>query len=497
MNLKPDGVIDTDAGVTQMLNSKILKNTLVLGILATAGWAVGQGACEETPSEILRTSGSGPCSLCGGWLLPGNVEPSRDAAFTIHSDLPERFLTEGVLYATTPVLPPFDLNNGQPLSEEMRTQVNRGYEGITDDFEVFIFHISAPGDGSAPRRMTVYAKNNGEEAVTINPRQVLITDGLVGNVHEMESNLGRRVLDEEWDTPISTVTIQPGEGAVVAYSKVFPSFAGGNDASANVNCFGIVRAEVIGENPNLDVYTVGIVGQPNNTSNITPFTEALLDQGAQSGETSLNLATTPGGCDLRRVVGVFPSFAWRSEQMTLDAKALQSEFGATGRVLFSMALPEIQTGPCPEARQTREMLLHPPYVRNDTIGNYMTEYILHFRLINRDEEPKKIDLRFGKGDADVGLAWQLVTSNNPITDDELRATPATTKWAGPNQSSIFTSFFGEQAGVALRPCQGKYVAIRFMILGNASLPFTLETQVTTPDPDELADLDTGNLIMIQ
>lgn len=480
-----------------MLNSTILKNSLLIGILAMTAPAMGQRACDEIPSDIAQTSGFGPCSACGGWLLPGNIEPNSDTAFTIHSDLPERFLTEGVLYATTPVLPPFDLNNGEPLSEEMRTQVNRGFNGITDDFEVFIFHISAPGDGSAPRRMTVYAKNNGDSPVTISPRQVLITDGVVGNVHEMESNLGRRVLEEEWDTPVPTTTIEPGEGAVLAYSKVFPSFAGGNDASANVNCFGIVRAEVTGENPNLDVYTVGIVGEPNNFSNITPFTESLLEQGARSGETSMNLETEPTGCQLRRVVGVFPSFTWRSETMTLDAMQLQSDFGQIGRALFSMALPNIQTGPCPEASQTQEMLLHPPYVRDETIGNYMTEYILHFRLINRDEDPKKIDLRFGKGDADIGLAWQMVTSNNPVTDEQLRAAPAVTKWAGPNQDSVFTSFFGEKEGLALRPCEGKYVGIRFMILGNASLPFTLETRVTIPDPDELADLDTGSLILIQ
>lgn len=138
-----------------MTATRLFGLILTLVFFLLHGMTPAQGACSETPSDLVQTSGFGPCSRCGGWLLPGSVGPSTDSVYTIHSDLPERFLTEGVLYATTPVLPPFDLNNGQPLSEAMRTQVNQGFTTIDDDFEVFVFHISAPGDGSSPRRVTV------------------------------------------------------------------------------------------------------------------------------------------------------------------------------------------------------------------------------------------------------------------------------------------------------------------------------------------------------
>jgi len=414
------------------------------------------------------------------------VEPHPTQRWTIQSDLPERFLTPGVLYATTPILPPFNLNDGTPLTETQRTQVNNGFTTIDDDFDIFWFHISAPGDGSQPRRVVAYARNDGDEPVTLRPKQIIITDGLIGNVHEMESNLGRRYLEDDWDTPYSELTIPPGQGRVFAYSKQFSLIGPGADRSQNINSFGQVRAEVESEAaPELSVFVVGIPANAN-IATLTEQTEPYLAAGAQSGETAINLAAPPPGCALSRASGVFESFVWRNDPITIDAGAIPAQ-----GYNFSMALPEIQGRGCPDAVQTGPIALHPIASRSDTVGNYMIEYRVSVRLVNRSSTMgQRVDLRFGKGDADVGLAWQIATGAETPSDDVVDARPVRTAWAGPNQSTTSRSFFEQDGGegILLKPCEEQVVSVRFLVLGNASLPFNFSL-VSEAEEIEVANVD--------
>src|ERR1051325_5631925 len=80
--------------------------------------------CGESPTALTPLGSPSGCNLCLNTLLPGAMEPAAATAYYIESDLPERFCSTGVLYATIPVLPP-DSNNNPPLN--MRTQVASGY----------------------------------------------------------------------------------------------------------------------------------------------------------------------------------------------------------------------------------------------------------------------------------------------------------------------------------------------------------------------------------
>lgn len=440
----------------------------------TARSVASQICVPQQTAFVDMTPNSPQCTQCKFTLLPGAAEPSPVTRYSIHSDLPEVLLTNGVAYSTTPKLVPFKLHDGTPVKDEMLVQHNRGFETIDGDFEVFIFHIARPGDGSQPRRMVVYAKNTGEAPVNVEGRQIMITDGIIGTVHEMESNLGRRVLAEEWDRPVGEVTIAPGEGKVVAYSKIFSTLKNDADNSANINCFGQVRADVEsakeGVKPSLDVYIISIPG--TDAAKNDELAASLLTTGAQSGETYIDLNTEPTGCQLRRTCGVFESFVWRNKPVVLDA----SKLAADGR-RFQMAVPEIQSTDCPDAKQTVPLVLHQRTNRPDTVGNYMIEYRVQFHLVNSDPvSPKTFDFVFGKEDADIGLAWQVAMGDDAIPSDEtVDRQPVRTGWAGPKQKEMMQrSFLTEDGGtITLAPCEERYVAARFMILGNSSLPFQI------------------------
>jgi hypothetical protein len=432
----------------------------------------GAEPCQDPIPAPPLVNASGACSRCGGRLLAGAIEPSPASRYYIHSDLPEVLRTTGVLYTTAPVIPESPTG---PIPLNLRTQVNNGFTTLDDDFEFFLFHISSPGDGSQVRRMTIYVRNDGTGPVTIFPRQIMITDGVIGDVHEMESNLGRRVLDEDWDTPIASVTLQPGEGNVIAYSKQFPGFPNGPDRSANVNCFARIHASVtnadgVNHPTNLTAYVVAI--NAANISQNRSRAEALLTTGAESGD-SVSLLVPPGGCALSRACGVVETFVWRSEVVDIDIASLPA-----GGYQFQMGLPRVQTGPCPSLRQTRDMVLHPGYAPPDTVGNYMTDYRVHFRLVNRDPSaPRAFDVRFGKTDADVGLAWKAAVSRDGLSDGELDAIPAQTGWAGPRQATLSRSFLPERGTqTTIMPCDSKRFDLRFIVLGNASLPFNLSVE---------------------
>jgi hypothetical protein len=446
-----------------------LHNSLLAGLLLTAG-----SVAAAPFSDLVPLQSEAECSRCVNYLLPGIFEPSPETVWTVHSDLPELFTSEGVLYTTRPILPAFKLNDGSDKPAAMRQQVNNGFEALDDDFELFFFHTTRVPSGSPGRRIVVFVENIGAEPTTIRPRQAITTDGLIGTVHEMENGLARRVMSHDWDTPLSSVTIPPGDGVVIAASKQFAARNNSADSSTNVNCFGIVQGFVEkGASPaKLQLSVIAIPGG-ESLGQSTVRAKELLNTGANSGEAAIDLSTPPQGCQVRRATGVFRSFRWVSHPMRLDVTALPEN-----RVAFQMALPAIQSGGCMEAQQTAPLILHPPTTRPDTVGNYHTEYLVSFELVNPSDAARTADIRFGKTDADVGLAWQAKIANAPIDEDELKGLPVQTGWAGPKQTADMPddtrSLFGDPRGTISVPARSSvHVGMRFMIVGNSSLPFQL------------------------
>jgi hypothetical protein len=432
----------------------------------------------ETPDRCVPTAtflqSLGGFGNCFGNDLPGGPEPISRSKFTIHSDLPEIFNSNGVLYTTAPILP-VSAQNPIPLS--LRTQINNGFAGIDDTFEVFIFHISQPGNGTAPRRIVVHARNDGPEPVTIRPRQVIVTQGVIGNIHEMESNLGRRWMEGNFDTRFDTVTLQPGEGGPIGYSNNFAGF--GSNIDANINCFGLLLGEVLNPTPQTNV-VVSVVAIPSGSvGGIANSTNNWLGVAATSAESQIDITTPPGPSELRRVVGVFPSFQWRSDVVTMDVAALPG-----AGTSFQMALSQIQANSCPLGRQTTPVSLHPGFAHGDTIGNYQVDYRVQLHLVNSSQtNHRAFDVEFGRSGADIGLAWRVLSGSAPLTDAQLDATPVFTEWAGPSQSDglLFDSLLEPTGGaITLPPCGEAYVSLRFTVLGNSSLPFQLRIVPATP-----------------
>lgn len=440
---------------------------------------------SSAPTPLIPLVAGGGCDKCRDTLLPGRVVPLPDTAYTIWSDLPEVFCSTGLLYATVDTLPP-DPNGNPP--EPMRRQIrDDSFTGIDGSFDVFLFHTIYGCGDPAPRRIVLYVRNEGSHSVILQPQQIIVTDGLIGTVHEMEGGLGRRAMEDDWDVMIPSVDVPSGTGAVVAWSKQFGMKEDGPDSSRSVNCFGRVRVRVdnrrgANASPNLVAYLVAIDGAPIEES--AARAEALLGQSAVSGEKHIDFTTRPSGCQVRRATGLFRSFEWRNDPMVLDADALT----ATG-VVFPMALWKYVTPGCPAARQTADLLLHPEYTRTDTIGNYMVDYRVRLRLINRNAtSPRTVDVRFGKSDADIGLAWRVATGGtstntfgasapDAAVDAAVDAQPVRTGWAGPKQAGMTRSFLESDGGpIKLAPGEVREVALRFMVLGNSSLPFDVRVE---------------------
>jgi hypothetical protein len=202
-----------------------------------------------------------------------------------------------------------------------------------------------------------------------------------------------------------------------------------------------------------------------------------VNTAAESGESAIDIATAPAGCALRRALGVADSIVWRSDVVQLDHNNIVP--GSAGET-FQMALAEIQSQGCSEGRQTEPMLLHPGFARGDNIGNYHVEYRTTFRLMNNHPTNNvTYDLDFGKTSADVGLAWQIVIDSSEPTDAAVDAAPVRTGWAGPSQANLERSFFEFDGGdVTVGPCSEQWVSIRFIVLGNASLPFQIRASST-------------------
>ncbi len=453
------------------------------GTKASAGAKASPGerlsGCVEAATPFVAMQKSKECDKCKGLLLPGRAEPISEFPYTIWSDLPEVFCSSGVLYTTWPQLP---APPSGPPPEPMRLQTSpTGWTFVDGSFQLFLWHtVYHCQPASPPKRVVIYARNDGAVPVEIAPAQILLTDGTIGTTHEMESTLGRRVLENAWDRPLETVTIAPGKGGVIGYSKRFADSADGPDQSINQNCLGMFRAEVKASEggkkgasvakgkPQLTVYVVAIDAAPPAENQARA--EALLNQGAVSGDTIIDMTTPPSGCQVRRQTGVFPSFVWRSAPVVIDAARLTPQ-----GLSFLTAAWEQATLGCLEARQTATMLLHPPYTRPDTIGNYMVDYRVTLKVVNSDPVNKRgFDVRFGKDDADIGLAWRVAVGAEAASDAEVDARPVRTGWSGPKQASPSRSFLAEDGGpIILNPCQSRVITVHFLVLGNSSLPFDI------------------------
>lgn len=462
-----------------------IRNLLFSSLLVTA--SLGWSQSLPQPTDLQPLESSQPCNQCTGTLLPGRTYHHPETRWGIISDLPESFGDYGVLYSTREVLP----DNGAP--EEMRKQRSSGgFTTINDSFDVFLFHLSKVPDLAA--RIVVYAKNNGEKPVTVQPHQVVKSEGIIGTQHDFESELGRRVLGRLWDRttasasgnypditfgnnrqrrePAPAITIPPGEGRIVAYGKQFGSAAEDNpDASRNVNCFGYARVlldEQSAGNADLEVSVIAIPAGPREQ--MQAEAEKLINTGAKTTD-EVRMEREQQGCALGRAVGVYSNFFYQNDPVVIDASKLDE-----GGTSFPMALPEIQTAGCSDARQTTDLVLRPGYTRPDTIGNYIIEYTLDFQLINPSSEPQAVDLVFSKTGADIGLSYAVAVTDGPKNEQANAFARAQVKslWAGPKQSAVQKSLL--ESPVVIQPGQQRTLHLRFLVNGNSSLPFFLGLQ---------------------
>ena len=168
---------------------------------------------------------------------------------------------------------------------------------------------------------------------------------------------------------------------------------------------------------------------------------------------------------------------------TIEPTRVDAKSG--GGVRFLMAAPRVQTASCPQASQTSPMLLHPGYVHDDTVGNYQVEYLVPLTMENPSESPVGVDVRFGKNDADVGLAWQVNVGDAPARREAMLSLPLRVQWAGAwrtddlpdnTRSFLAPAAPGDSATpgcLVLAPGERRVVTLRFMVVGTSSLPFTL------------------------
>lgn len=410
-----------------------------------------------TATQLSQLTSTLPCNRCTGWLLPGQIVQHPQTRWGIISDLPESFRGYGVLYSTTEDLPP---NGGSP--DLLRQRRAQGFRSVDGGFDVFLFHLLKETTASA--RIVVMAKNLGTRPVTLAPRQVIKTEGVIGRVHEFESTLALRVLMNDWDKPVPQVTLNPKMVTVVGFSRQFGNVQPGPDASRNVNCFGYVRVLTpdADEQTSLEVYVVAIPAGP--IERMAQDAASLLARGALSTD-EVPLDSEPTGCALKRAVGVYPNFIWRNHPITLDLNDLP-----TSTIRFPMGLPKIQTAGCEQARQTQNLVLRPGYTREDTIGNYMIENHVTLTFTNTGSATRSVEVLFGKDEADIGLAYQAVAHAEP-PGDPFAGVPGKWKWAGPKQATREAAFLDKP--IELAPGAQQTLSLRSMVVGNSSLPYNL------------------------
>lgn len=448
------------------------------------------------PDSMAMQTG-GPCDRCLGETLPGRVEWLPDCRYRIDSDLPEMFTSSGVLYTTRTVLPPFRTKDGLAVSLEQRTQRNLGFSGIDDSFEVFLYHLNYAGVDSRDRKIVVYAHNPDQTAALIRVKSMIEAQGVMATADGPESRLAVRSLESDWDESKS-LEIPGGHGRVIARTPTLSDpKADTSDPDRTSGDFvtGLVRGEVA--TPGANKLELSVIAIPANTpmERIDEVAASMLETGAMSAE-EMDLNIAPPECHVRRVSGVSRHFLWRGEPRRIDVSTLgsqglvwrnskgESKSGPSG-IAFLMAAPRVQTENCPQSRQTIDMLMHPGYVHPETIGNYQTEYLVTFILENPSDRERLVDVRFGKFDADIGLAWQYEIGEGVKTRDELRAKRAQVQWAGAWRNDDLPddtrSFFdstelgvaAKAGAVAIPAKSARTVSLRFVPVGTSSMPFML------------------------
>ncbi|MCE2652850.1 MAG: hypothetical protein ACK51N_04365 [bacterium] len=483
-------------------------NTTPRPIAMMALLTLTAGSFGQTPPMPIQPAPQpSPCTRCAGWILPGKLEPIPEHPYRIDSDLPEMFTSLGVLYSTRATLPPLRAKSGEPVPESQRKQRNLGFRTIDAGFEVFLYHLSYAGDGPRDRRLTVYVTNRGSATVTVRPSQIIEARGTMATFDGPESRLAVRTLQGQWDHPVPEVRIPPAAGRVIAWTpRISDTQAPSGDADRFTEDFvtGIVRAQVSSPAAaDLEVAVIAVAGD-TPVEALTDASKALLDVGANSAET-MDLSILPPECHVRRVSGVSRNFLWRSADTLIDLSSLPntplmlkdgkgaSHAGPPGIGLL-MTAPRVQTVDCPDARQTGDMLLHPGYVHPETIGNYQVEYLVNLTLSNPTDSPRSIDLRFGKHDADIGLAWQIAIGSTYATGDALKALPAHVQWAGawrkddlPDNTRSFLAPLKHADDTTARPgsltVQARSrvcVSLRFVPVGTSSMPFMLHAVPAEP-----------------
>lgn len=456
-------------------------------LLALVALLLPACASSARPRAELATlqplASTAECNKCEGVLFPGALEPHPTLRYAIHSDLPEMYWGRGVLYATTPVLPEFDTYKNVPMPLAQRTQRrDPAFTTIDGPFEVFVYHFAQPGGGKDPGRVVVYARNAGSEPVTLTPRQIMEAGNNTPSLAGPETRLARRLFEEAWDHPVGPTTLAPGEGAAIGWTQRIGEPQDGPDAARSAFVTGILRADVASESPaNLEIYTVGISPEaPPQQAPITEATRKELGRGARSGETAMDLLIPPPKCHVRRVVGVYRNVRWAGH---LDGVAVD-RLTSPGLTLL-MAAPAVQTVGCEAARQTAPLLLYPPYVHPETIGNFMMEYDLRLRLVNTDTtRAHALDLRFGKRDAPVGLIWQLAADSRTMPEEAtVRLQPARAAWSNdktaPDYRDKTRTFLADSTSpILLPPGAEHYLRMRVMVIGTSSLPYQIHLHAT-------------------
>lgn len=437
------------------------------------------------------------CDRCIGGVLRGEFELSNSVPYRVDSDLPEMFTSTGVLYTTRAVLPPFLTKSGVEVAAEQRQQRNLGFRTIDASFDVFLYHLSYSGNEPRDRRIVVYAKNLGDRDVSLHTTQMIESAGTMAKADGPESRLAVRSLESRWDREQHS-SIRSGEGRVIAWTpRISDTAAPGNDADRSTSDFvtGLVRGMIPeSETAHLEISVIAVPGE-TGIGQLTEAAQGLLEIGARSAE-DMDLNIAPPECHVRRVSGVSRNFLWRSENTVIDVSTLspdpmswKSSTGETrtgpAGLAYLMTAPKVQTSACPDARQTMDMLLHPGYVHPETIGNYQTEYLVTFTLENHGDSPKLVDVRFGKFDADIGVAWQYEIGDKAKTREELSALPARVQWAGSwrtdDLSDDTRSFFASadsgdiarQAPITVGPRRREIVSLRFVPVGTSSMPFMI------------------------
>jgi predicted alpha/beta superfamily hydrolase len=379
----------------------------------------------------------------------------------------------------------------------MREQRVRNFNTIDGSFEVYLYHLNvSTNEEKAPRRIAIYATNLSDESTILHPKQVILTEGARVTKDGIEAELGRRVFAKEWDRPINGIRIEPGEQKLIGYSNVLSSETTTDTTSTSDFVTGLLRADIRRVTTKPVSLQVDVVAVPPDVSvegdSILP--RKYMGQGARSHEGAMDLLIPPPECHVRRVVGVYRNFIWKNHKNKIDngnskigaRKIKLSEISKSGELVFQMALPKVQACDCPEQQQTAPMLLYPPYIHGDTVGNYMAEYYLEFEIENDDpEKDHPLSVRFGKQDADIGLVWQATCNKTPISADSLRNQPIKTEWAGgwrkddlPDNTRSF--FFDKEREPVIPSGETYILQMRLMVLGSASLPWQLHFE-TSPN----------------